>query len=160
MKKKFMFMLLIVVLLSFGFTGCKEDEPETQLEKIAFVDDNFDPTKEFIIYENLTFKVTFVAESEFLNMFSFMEIGDSVTGVVKGTTSQWKDDVIEGKAEGMKSNNEELTTILNELGSMDFKLEYLKISGEIIALNVSFPGTGELDIISNTLMGGTYELKH
>ena len=153
MKKRLMFALMILVVLSFVI-GCSEDTP---LENMIFVDHINKPTKEFIIYENLTFKVTFVNDSEFLQEFPFMEIGDWVTGIVKGTTSKWKDDIIEGKAEEMTSNNEDLATILEGLGSFDFKLAYLYDSNNIVdGINVEFPGEGELDKISNTLMGGMY----
>jgi len=157
MKKGLIYLLVVFVLLSFVLTACKEKNEE--LESMTFVDDNIHPTKEFIIYENLEFKVTFVADSEFLQEFPFMEVGDWVTGIVRGTSSKWKDDVIEGKAEDMVSNNEELSMILTDLGSMDFKIEYTKQSGNIVALTVAFPGEGQLDQISDLLMGGMYVIK-
>ncbi|MCL2211484.1 MAG: hypothetical protein FWB95_06150 [Treponema sp.] len=158
MKRFMFFAITIFIILPLVFTGCK-DEPEVELESMTFVDDPLGATKEFIIYENLEFKVTFVASSEFLETFPFMEIGDYVTGKVTGTTQTWKDDVIEGIASQMTSNNEELAMILNELGSMDFKIEYIKQSGNIVALKVAFPGEGELDQISDLLMGGDYYKK-
>ena len=155
MKRLMIFAAVVFVILPLVFSGCKE-EPEVKLESMSFVDDEFDPTKEFIIYEDLTFKVKFVDDSEFLQEFPFMEIGDSVTGKVGKTKNKWKDDVITGEAQNMKSNNEELTTILDDLGSMEFEIEYKKQNGNIVTLKVTFPGEGELDKISNLLMGGTY----
>jgi len=42
---------------------------------------------------------------------------------------------------------------------MDFKIEYMKQNDTIVAIKVEFPGEGELDKISNDLMGGTYTIK-
>ena len=158
MKKISLFTVIILILLPFFLIGCGEDEPES----MTFIDDPGN-TRQFTINELLEFNVKFIGlpdDPDIKELFETLPglgVGGVVNGKVKGTKNKWRDAVISGSAQEMKSNNSELTGILKDLiGSIEIKLEYLKVDGSIVGVIVDFPGDEAWADASSVLMGGTY----
>jgi len=163
MKRLMMFVITVFVVLPLIFTSCKEED-DPQPASMTFVDDAYDVSKEFTIYENLEFKVKFVEAYEDEPAFAaYLTKGTIVSGKVR-TSSKWKDDEIIGEAYNMKASNNTLTGILKDIGSMEIVLEYDKSNdGDILAINVHFPESSDpenfMAVASESMMGGTYFLK-
>ena len=163
--KKIIFAIYILSLLCI-LTGCPTDTPEPDPEptkSMTFIDDLTNPSKEFLIDENLYFKVTFLSlgdldpeDLETLQQFG-LRVGLEVWGNVFDTEDSWVSDTITGKAREMRSNSEEYTTLLGDL-DLDMKFTYNWDKGEIIEVVVSFPKADEdyFSKLSQILMGGTY----
>jgi len=158
MKKYFIFLLVIFVLLPLFLTGC-EDDPKP--ESMTFIDDLLRPTREFTINEHLEFNVKFVNTSEdpeiqqTLDQFG-LGVGTRVYGKAKDTINKWTDDVITGTAQEMRANDSDLSEILKELDPIEIRMEYVRQNNSIAAVIVEFPGDDIFDNVSRILMGGTY----
>jgi len=162
MKRFLRFAVVILIILPVVFSGCKDPE----LENMVFVDNLSNPAKEFIIYEDCTFKVTFIKtyEMEGLQLPVDLSAGRTVNGKVN-TSNGWKDSVINGTAVEMTSNDNTLAMILAapEVDGMKIKLTY---GSEMASIKVEFPDSTDsvsdyqsMAIVSNLMMGGTYYKK-
>ena len=177
--KKITVLGLIVLFLSFILISC-QGEPEVPPAKkfMTFVDNINNPGRRFIIYDDLSFKVSLL--EPFFEKFDengkkgLTEIGFVagliVMGNIKETNDSWLSDTITGKAQNMSANDstddpgkisvDGIFKVLNL--SMGFKMIYTKNYGEITAVKIEFlvpeddPEMEDLAKISEDLMGGDY----
>ena len=163
--KKIALLGTIVLLLLNIFVGCSSDSETTK--SMTFVDDLSNIGREFIIYENLRFRVEFFEpyfdklDANTLRMYEQLEIvpGLVVRGRVTDTTDTWTSPSITGIARNMSSNNNGLTELfeLIEL-AVNIEMTYVINNDEIIAVNVALIGEGVADV-AEMLMGGPYMRK-
>ena len=160
--KKITVLGTIALLLSFIFAGCSDDPTP---ESMIFVDDLGNIGREFIIYNNLEFRVEIFEEyfeqydtsdKEALAGIGIVP-GLIVTGNVKNTNDTWTSPVITGKAGNMDANVPYVAGILVH-PDMAVKIEmtYKINNGEITGVTVDFPGGESVAGMAILLMGGPY----
>ena len=162
--KKIVVLGITLVLLLGILTGCPNGNgSQPQPARMVFVDDINNPNVEFIIDENLRFRVRFIAIPPDIADLDLpgMVPGVVVSGRVMYTQNSWQDDVISGTALEMSSTGEVLRLILGEIndeGGIDIVLTYSPGGGTILNVTVYFPNPTDDFLIgaSQAMMGGTY----
>ena len=136
---------------------------------MVFVDDPINTGREFVIYNDLTFRVEIFEpffdqfdeeEREGLYEIEFKP-GIIVSGKATDTADTWLSDTITGTAIDLKClNHPPLDEIFEAMEIVvGIKLSYTKDgNGEITAINVEFTG-GTFADVSELLMGGTYYIR-
>ena len=163
-----------VTASSAGYKSLKSESVTVYGVSMSFVDDLKNPGREFLIDQDLLFRVElfapFFAEYDEEDMKGFEEIGFVpglvVTGNVTETDNIWTDPVIEGIARNMRATNPIVNGIFTSGGGfeMGIRLTYLKEKpgepDEITAINVEFTSGDQMLVdISGQLMGGIYVRK-
>ena len=132
---------------------------------MTFVDNLDNIGREFIIYDNLRFRVEIF--DEYFEQFDEDDIetlagigiipGLIVTGRVQDTNDTWISPTIAGKARNMDANVPFVAGIFSHPDmTVDIELTYTTNNGEISGVNVEFPGEESFVGMAVLLMGGPY----
>jgi hypothetical protein len=148
-------MTAFAILLLCVLTGCPTDDGGKTPASMTFVDNINDPAKEFIIDENLDFKVTFINPGPTETGLTIQK-GDIISGKITQTDTAWNNDLT-GVAEQMTTKNPVIAGAMPEI-KVAISLAYTKVEGEITGVTVELQGDG-VAAIANTLMGGIYYKK-
>ncbi|MDR2576359.1 MAG: hypothetical protein LBC52_07965 [Treponema sp.] len=147
-------MTAFAILLLCVLTGCPTDDGGKTPASMTFVDNINNPAKEFIIDENLGFKVTFIKPDSMEQAMS-IQPSEVISGKITEADAAWNTNLT-GTATQMISTNEMINSVVTSLPPIAISLAYKKSGDAITEVTVAFPKDDSLSQQAQLLMGKTY----
>jgi hypothetical protein len=166
-KKMKKFSMLSITALAVLFvcvlTGCSSDDDGGETpnggetpSSMTFVDNPDAPAKEFTIYSDFNFKVTFIKPNAIEDGLGIVH-GEVISGKITDADAAWNSSLT-GSAAQMSSTNATINSAVKPL-NVAVSLTYTENAGAITAVELKFTGTTSLSATAEMLMGATYYKK-